>query len=195
MNAARYCFLLILVLVGALPIAAFYDPSIQRWPNRDPVEELGGYNLYGFIRNNSVNSADFAGLKPTKIKDCNVIVYLGHNNTVPQGTIENAPCSAAAVVSCGKSPKSDPGLPTRPIPGTIPKRATGSSLTIAQGSTIADSYFKKGVDHAKELCKGECKDKCKEIIVHLECDFGMDLTGRAAVPANTCNREEKVKCN
>jgi RHS repeat-associated protein len=29
----------------------FYAPSLQRWLNRDPLEELGGINLYAFVRN------------------------------------------------------------------------------------------------------------------------------------------------
>src|SRR5439155_23490805 len=27
----------------------FYDPNLQRWPNRDPIAEQGGINLYVFI--------------------------------------------------------------------------------------------------------------------------------------------------
>ena len=40
----------------------FYDPSLQRWPNRDPVGENGGINLYEFVRNRPVNGVDTAGL-------------------------------------------------------------------------------------------------------------------------------------
>ena len=40
----------------------FFDPNLQRWLNRDPIEETGGLNLYGFVRNNSVNVADLFGL-------------------------------------------------------------------------------------------------------------------------------------
>ncbi len=29
----------------------FYDPNHQRWPNRDPIKERGGINLYRFARN------------------------------------------------------------------------------------------------------------------------------------------------
>src|SRR6266567_966518 len=40
----------------------FYDPSIQRWLNRDPVAELDGVNLYGFVGNNPITSVDPLGL-------------------------------------------------------------------------------------------------------------------------------------
>src|SRR5207253_6846394 len=36
----------------------FYDPNLQRWPNRDPIGEEGGINLYGFVENDPVNSLD-----------------------------------------------------------------------------------------------------------------------------------------
>jgi hypothetical protein len=33
-----------------------------RWPSRDPIEERGGMNLYGFVGNNGVSSWDRLGL-------------------------------------------------------------------------------------------------------------------------------------
>ena len=41
----------------------FYSPSIGRWINRDPIEEDGGLNLYGFVDNDPVNSWDEYGLR------------------------------------------------------------------------------------------------------------------------------------
>ena len=32
------------------------------WPNRDPIAEQGGYNLYGFVGNDGVNAWDYLGL-------------------------------------------------------------------------------------------------------------------------------------
>ena len=40
----------------------YYDPVTGRWPSRDPIEERGGINLYGFAYNASVDHWDFAGL-------------------------------------------------------------------------------------------------------------------------------------
>jgi RHS repeat-associated protein len=40
----------------------FYDTGLQRWLNRDPFEEGGGVNLYGFVRNNPMNLLDRLGL-------------------------------------------------------------------------------------------------------------------------------------
>jgi hypothetical protein len=32
------------------------------WPNRDPIEEIGGINLYEFVRNSPVGLVDHRGL-------------------------------------------------------------------------------------------------------------------------------------
>jgi hypothetical protein len=31
-----------------------------RWPSRDPIQELGGANLYSFVFNSSINWHEFA---------------------------------------------------------------------------------------------------------------------------------------
>ncbi len=36
----------------------FYDPSLQRWVNRDPIQEDGGVNLYAFNSNDSIDAYD-----------------------------------------------------------------------------------------------------------------------------------------
>lgn len=36
----------------------FYSPNLQRWINRDPIEEAGGINLYGFVGNDAMNGVD-----------------------------------------------------------------------------------------------------------------------------------------
>jgi RHS repeat-associated protein len=40
----------------------YYDPVTGRWPNRDPIGERGGLNLYGFVGNNPIRWYDFLGL-------------------------------------------------------------------------------------------------------------------------------------
>jgi RHS repeat-associated protein len=39
-----------------------YDPTLGRWLSRDPMKERGGYNLYGYVQNNSINIVDLNGL-------------------------------------------------------------------------------------------------------------------------------------
>ena len=40
----------------------YYDPTTGRWPSRDPIEEEGGLNLYGFVANDPVGLIDYLGL-------------------------------------------------------------------------------------------------------------------------------------
>ena len=40
----------------------YYDPMTGRWPSRDPIEEAGGENLYGFVGNDGVIRIDRLGM-------------------------------------------------------------------------------------------------------------------------------------
>lgn len=41
----------------------WYDAPNGRWPSRDPIEEQGGVNLYGFVGNNGISKTDSLGLR------------------------------------------------------------------------------------------------------------------------------------
>lgn len=47
----------------------FYSAQLGRFINRDPIEESGGTNLYGFCANDGVNRYDVYGLDPIKPGD------------------------------------------------------------------------------------------------------------------------------
>jgi len=58
--------LTLLALVGFdFHAEGFYDPTQQRWINRDPLGEEGGSNLYGFVNNNPLYYLDPDGLDGT----------------------------------------------------------------------------------------------------------------------------------
>ena len=40
----------------------YYNSDTGRWLSRDPIEEEGGLNLYGFVGNDPVNAGDLLGL-------------------------------------------------------------------------------------------------------------------------------------
>ena len=44
----------------------YYDPVTGRWPNRDPIRERGGLNLYGMVGNGPVNYWDYLGRQWTR---------------------------------------------------------------------------------------------------------------------------------
>ena len=56
----------------------YYDPVTGRWASRDPLQEDGGVNLYGFIRNDGVNKLDYIGLLNCRV-DCEELKKLLDN--------------------------------------------------------------------------------------------------------------------
>lgn len=48
----------------------YYDPTTGRWPSKDPIEEQGGVNLYGFVGNNVIGRFDYLGLATLLVPCC-----------------------------------------------------------------------------------------------------------------------------
>jgi RHS repeat-associated protein len=59
----------------------WYDAPNGRWPSRDPIEEEGGINLYGFVGNDGVNKWDFLGMQqkccPENPRSEKIVDFLG----------------------------------------------------------------------------------------------------------------------
>src|SRR6185503_19535801 len=47
----------------------YYEPAMQRWVNRDPLEEAGGQNLYAFTHNDPISHYDAFGLQLSGPRD------------------------------------------------------------------------------------------------------------------------------
>jgi uncharacterized protein RhaS with RHS repeats len=79
----------------------YYDPKNGRWPSRDPIEEEGGINLYGFVGNDGVNKWDLLGLcEEGDVKNKEVIgVSFGFNDSGENW--EGLIASAAALLAAG----------------------------------------------------------------------------------------------
>ena len=76
----------------------YYDPLTGRWPSRDPIEERGGVNLYGFAGNDGVVNYDILGLivitqedpaNRKKILDC--FIYCGEYEWIEDKSIQKSP--------------------------------------------------------------------------------------------------------
>jgi RHS repeat-associated protein len=90
-----------------------YDPNVGRWLSRDPIEELGGVNLYGYVGGNPISTVDLEGTgwKET-IVGWGIGVILG---LLPQpGEI---PGEGKAD---GPGPKTDPQAQTEPKRKRVP---------------------------------------------------------------------------
>lgn len=66
----------------------YFITSMGRWVNRDPIEESGGPNLYGFVGNDPVNQQDLLGLIFFDQSSSYWLVYLGRI-TDPRAFYEN----------------------------------------------------------------------------------------------------------
>jgi RHS repeat-associated protein len=47
----------------------YYSPGSGRWSSRDPIEEVGGVNLYAFVNNDPANMVDLFGMSPGNFED------------------------------------------------------------------------------------------------------------------------------
>lgn len=54
----------------------YYDASLGRFINRDPIGEVGGNNLYGFVANDPVNRWDYLGLEDTPTYDGPQVIWM-----------------------------------------------------------------------------------------------------------------------
>jgi len=59
-------------------LCRYYDPSSQRWSNRDPLQELGGINLYRAFNNDSGSYVDPWGLADA-VLNTNVMNQIASN--------------------------------------------------------------------------------------------------------------------
>ncbi len=57
----------------------YYNPSTGCWLSRDPIEENGGFNLYGMVDNDAVNLTDILGL----------IILIEGDDSFKQGVEQN----------------------------------------------------------------------------------------------------------
>jgi len=65
----------------------YYDPLTGRWPSRDPIEEEGGVNLYGFVGNNALKAIDILGLDINDSADALAYYQSGQGGTVDAGSL------------------------------------------------------------------------------------------------------------
>ena len=120
-NLKRSSSILLFVLLTTQAAFAYYSPSTGRWPSRDPIEERGGINLYGLVRNNPINQIDKLGLCDIKIR-CGAVVRGGitvgwHCGVIAPNGVEYGIGGAGSSggVSGGSVPPVYPD-PTKPLP-------------------------------------------------------------------------------
>ena len=90
--------MLIAIILGMVSVAnAFYDPGLQRWINRDPIQEEGGINLQTFVGNNPINRVDSLGECPLVLP----IIYAAAEAIAANFAANAAVLGAGAVIAAG----------------------------------------------------------------------------------------------
>jgi len=121
----------------------YYVPETGRWLNRDPIEETGGLNLYGFVGNDGVNWWDFQGNKRQN----------GEVHKVPKEN-QRIPVTRAPIDQQPKVPDVSGGK----------TRGTGNALgdAIAEaGGMLGKHLGKRRMQGALDSCAAVLKDgKC-----------------------------------
>jgi len=186
----------------------YYNPSTGRWPSRDPIGENGGSNLYEMTGNNPINKIDYLGLafkedddgtyfygpNPkgpgayTHVYPCNYLIFVGHNDEVPQDKLVTGGCSAASVYGCdgAVSTAAHPATPTKWIPGSPP--ATAPEKVISALNAL--SKASKAVWAAKAAIESACLSKkvcCKVFTIKVDC--------RNGASGKLCGNVHKYDCN
>lgn len=125
----------------------YYSSELGRWISRDPLEEQGGYNLYGMIGNNPLYGWDHLGLEEHKCtwKDRLKLLY----ESIKTG-LETALMPAATGEAIGATTAATEILTT-------------PSIYLARGKRLADEVG-EGLDTQLRMQELYEKGKIKELI-------------------------------
>jgi RHS repeat-associated protein len=128
----------------------YYDPMTGRWPSRDPIEEDGGINLYGFVENEAINGYDVHGLRRMPVRSpLTPRLYV----PPPRGNTRRG----VTFYTPDGRPGTTPYVPPRPpiVPPVYPPRETGdcSEYTHSLLQAIVDAACK-----TKRACACPPKD-------------------------------------
>jgi RHS repeat-associated protein len=97
----------------------YYNPAQGRWINRDPLEEDGGLNLYGFVTNDPVNKVD-----PLGLYEIDVHYYLTYWLAIKTGCFTD---KEARMIAEGNQ-KTDEDTATKPAFGGTEEQRKRNSL-------------------------------------------------------------------
>jgi RHS repeat-associated protein len=136
----------------------FYDPNLQRWLNRDPIEEDGGINLYGYVDNDPLGRADPFGLDGTN--DPSKVVEKVARETKKAADCAKQVCKERMNQPLGKRgplPGSAAGGAARAVGGTVVQAGTG--VLEAGPGIITVAAIAKACSKCKE-CRGDPAIEC-----------------------------------
>jgi RHS repeat-associated protein len=123
----------------------FYDPILQRWLNRDPIEERGGINLYAFVANNPFYWYDMMGLclAPGLAADT---TFFGTGESLGVGALGTTVVAPLAVLAVGTLAV---GIPLQAFINGLPAETTFYNpqvnyINVPPSSLVLASNFNPG---------------------------------------------------
>ena len=145
---------IVFTLLSSLQISsAYYDPTAQRWLNRDPIDERGGINLFAYVRNEPAHTIDPFGEQGTNFPIINPPIQIP--TYPPPNPWPSSPISADAgkggvTIHSGNAPVACPASPSNPCSNKGEKK--NATPTAPTGVTCSDGRPQKCFEYE------ECKD-------------------------------------
>jgi RHS repeat-associated protein len=137
----------------------FYDPSLQRWVNKDPMEEEGGINLYAYVINSPVNSIDPFGL--VNKWPLNGIIESGLQDAAKKCGAKLSNAAAAALRQA--MTEDEYKKLTDPSVSDAEKAAILKAIAErVQKDPKVDDKTKKNIKDAQDACSPPCPPKAGE---------------------------------
>ena len=158
----------------------YYDPQTGRWPSRDPIEEKGGVNLYGMVRNNPIRYVDRLGLEKWLCIMSNVCEKNGAGDTDGHAALVLVDTDTGKTTTYSLWPDSHPNIQRGGLdngkgsdvrenfPGDAP-----AGYKYKHCKKLTDDQAKKLVENAKEHREWCYTDNCSSFASDT---FG-DVTG------------------
>jgi len=143
-----------------------------RWPSKDPIEEEGGVNLYGYVKNHGPNNWDVLGLLPEGMRNACADKFCCINKTCHKERPEEADSWAKKLKTIF-----DLVMKARSLANAAATRPGGGNPTLSGASGIASGINAMNqtapvmgcaqLARAVALCRLEAIDKKR---CHSDCD-------------------------
>jgi len=174
-----------------------YKADIGSWLGRDPIEEKGGYNLYGFVNNEPLMNWDMYGnISRAKCKElASNIENLSSRVALLKNKLRKLKCKVpkpSCIFCCNKRilPFQAFYIPRSRLGKLLPRRIWLCYKNINSTSQFIQSYQHKLV-HAVQDCEGRVKHNdcdnavCNEIQAYLN-DGGCSTRFRTPAGVRDC---------
>jgi len=179
----------VLLYAGLVPQAsAVYDPTVGRWLSRDPINEEGGINLYGYVWNSPIMATDPYGLDVV----VDPSLSQGAKNAL-QAQMDKVRATPTGKLYCevlDKGPKItvkvDPNASRRAITAVD---KNGGTITVRNSSDMFYFDFAHEFQHAAEGVTGKTEPV---IPVSVPPDKASELQGNSIASECRATRAENI---